>query len=166
MKQLPLRRLIMQELSTPAAPVPALQESSGGDAQADGTDRSVNGKSQKKKRKAEAGVLADESPEVAELDMNSSLRKMYNPDAKPLAASDAGAKKNRHGEKQPSRQQKAAARAEHGLSDPQGGGFAPEERPEDRLEDLGGINSILADLRQLIVQPLAHPEVFAHLGVQ
>lgn len=29
-----------------------------------------------------------------------------------------------------------------------------------------GVDEILEDLRQLIVQPLSHPEVFAHLGVQ
>merc|ERR1740121_2882467 len=76
-------------------------------------------------------------------------------------------KKLRQGAIRLSRQARAAARAEHGLTaEPQGGGFAPEERPEDRLDDLGGINSILAELRQLVVQPLTHPEVFAHLGVQ
>ncbi|CAE8690582.1 unnamed protein product, partial [Polarella glacialis] len=36
----------------------------------------------------------------------------------------------------------------------------------ERLEDLGGVDSIIAEIRQLIVQPLAHPEVFSHLGVQ
>lgn len=61
----------------------------------------------------------------------------------------------------------AAARREQGLSDPVGrSGFAPEDRPEERLEDLGGVDEILQDLRQLIVQPLSHPEVFSHLGVQ
>merc|ERR1740121_1617328 len=76
-------------------------------------------------------------------------------------------KKLRQGAIRLSRQARAAARAEHGLTaEPQGGGFAPEERPEERLDDLGGIDAILADLRQLIVQPLTHPEVFTHLGVQ
>merc|ERR1719478_1036672 len=45
-------------------------------------------------------------------------------------------------------------------------GFGPEERPEERLEDLGGIDPILSELRQLVMYPLQHPEVFAHLGVQ
>ena len=40
------------------------------------------------------------------------------------------------------------------------------ERPEERLADLGGVEEILEDLKQLVVQPLEHPEVFRHLGVQ
>ena len=44
--------------------------------------------------------------------------------------------------------------------------FNQRNGPEERLEDLGGVDEILLDLRQLVVQPLSHPEVFQHLGVQ
>merc|ERR1740117_1806459 len=61
----------------------------------------------------------------------------------------------------------AQARKDAGISDPnKGKTFEALERPEDRLEDLGGVDKILEDLKQLVVYPLTHPEVFSHLGVK
>ena len=37
--------------------------------------------------------------------------------------------------------------------------------PEERYGDLGGIDELLADIRELIEWPLLHPEIYAHLGV-
>ena len=34
-----------------------------------------------------------------------------------------------------------------------------------RYSDIGGIDSILADIRELIEYPMAHPELYSHLGV-
>lgn len=38
-------------------------------------------------------------------------------------------------------------------------------RPKERYSDLGGMSNILTQIRQLIEYPLAHPELFAHLGI-
>lgn len=43
--------------------------------------------------------------------------------------------------------------------------FEPEERPELRLSDMGGIDGVLYDINQLVLYPLTHPEIFTHLGV-
>jgi len=42
---------------------------------------------------------------------------------------------------------------------------APTPRPKERYSDLGGLSNILTQIRQLIEYPLAHPELFAHLGI-
>jgi ribosome biogenesis ATPase len=39
------------------------------------------------------------------------------------------------------------------------------KRPIERYKDLGGMCSVLTQIRQLIEYPLAHPELFAHLGI-
>ena len=41
----------------------------------------------------------------------------------------------------------------------------PTQRPKERYQDLGGLSSTLIQIRQLIEYPLAHPELFAHLGI-
>ncbi|EGZ24816.1 hypothetical protein PHYSODRAFT_554855 [Phytophthora sojae] len=40
------------------------------------------------------------------------------------------------------------------------------ERPTTRYSDVGGIQAILQEVRELIEYPLTHPEVYAHLGVE
>jgi ribosome biogenesis ATPase len=40
------------------------------------------------------------------------------------------------------------------------------ERPTTRYADLGGVESILQTVRELIEYPLAHPEIYAHIGVE
>jgi len=37
--------------------------------------------------------------------------------------------------------------------------------PKERYSDLGGMDKILAQIRELIEYPLLHPELFSHLGV-
>lgn len=116
-----------------------------------------------KKRKHDGNEEGDaQSGEVTAL--NGSLRKLYQPDppepkndsTKPPVKSRAARERAR-----------AAARKDAGLGEPASSSqFQPEERPEDRLDDLGGIDTILAELKQLVVYPLTHPEVFTHLGVQ
>lgn len=41
----------------------------------------------------------------------------------------------------------------------------PTQRPKERYHDLGGLSSTLTQIRQLIEYPLAHPELFSHLGI-
>lgn len=45
------------------------------------------------------------------------------------------------------------------------GGFVVA-RPSTRYADIGGIQSILQEVKELIEYPLTHPEVYAHLGVE
>lgn len=40
------------------------------------------------------------------------------------------------------------------------------ERPTVRYEDLGGIEAILQDIRELIERPMMHPEIYTHLGAE
>lgn len=42
----------------------------------------------------------------------------------------------------------------------------PSTRPTERYSNLGGIASLLKQLRELIEYPLSHPELFLHLGVE
>ncbi|CAG9462022.1 unnamed protein product [Pedinophyceae sp. YPF-701] len=45
--------------------------------------------------------------------------------------------------------------------------FAAEREPAAvDLEDLGGIDHVIQDIKELIKYPLAHPEVYQHLGVE
>ncbi|CAK9084621.1 Uncharacterized AAA domain-containing protein C16E9.10c [Durusdinium trenchii] len=155
LKQPALRRMVLQELSTP---LPEAPESTGPEIEP-----------KKKRRKGE------KKPELAspaeKENMNDSIRRLYSQST----ANDAslGAKAERLGQdpqsvrKAREKASMAAARREQGWSDPKAqSSFQPEDRPEERLEDLGGVDDILQDLRQLVVQPLSHPEVFSHLGVQ
>ncbi|KAJ1725307.1 Ribosome biogenesis ATPase rix7 [Coemansia erecta] len=50
-------------------------------------------------------------------------------------------------------------------------GKAPADRtrhtaPETRLSDLGGVDSCIEEVLELIVMPLKHPEIYLHTGVQ
>jgi ribosome biogenesis ATPase len=44
--------------------------------------------------------------------------------------------------------------------------IAPSERPAVRFADVGGVESIIQDVRELCEYPLRHPELYAHLGVE
>mmetsp|Transcript_2361 Transcript_2361/g.4270 ORF Transcript_2361/g.4270 Transcript_2361/m.4270 type:complete len:778 (+) Transcript_2361:37-2370(+) len=179
-KQQALKRLVSQELSTP---LPSAAESSAG-----GQQRASDEPAPQKKRKKAASTQeqgqetsAFKGQATAEKEnMNGSLRKMYSQgsEAGSAAAANLVAKAGKleggdgsdvvnRARRAREKAAMAAARREQGLPDPESSkGFQPEERPEERLEDLGGVDDILTDLRQLVVQPLGHPEVFAHLGVQ
>eukprot|EP00929_Paragymnodinium_shiwhaense_P000830 TRINITY_DN101038_c0_g1_i1.p1 TRINITY_DN101038_c0_g1~~TRINITY_DN101038_c0_g1_i1.p1 ORF type:complete len:824 (-),score=213.12 TRINITY_DN101038_c0_g1_i1:120-2591(-) len=178
-KQQALKRLISQEL---AAPLPAPEKDTAAAATAGADAEAGRDGSKKRKRSAGEAEAAEAEPATqaprkeAESVMNNSLRKMYNPQAtgeekpaeeKPNGATAVSAKSERLRLAR-ERQAMAAARRAAGLPDPQNGRsseFEPLERPAERLSDLGGIDPILDDLRQLVVQPLTHPEVYAHLGV-
>ena len=57
--------------------------------------------------------------------------------------------------------------AEEGVSGPGGGGrgISLSERPIARYSDLGGIEDLLQEVKELIEWPLTHPEVYEHLGI-
>jgi len=141
-------------------------------AEEDGDEDAKGESNRKKKRKRAAGEQSEGAADDAETPegnaMNSSLRKMYNPEA----TDPAGPAANGGGTKPTAKERAAmkAARRDAGLDPrkdlPGTTTFVPEDRPEERLEDLGGIDRILDELKQLVVYPLTHPEVFSHLGVQ
>eukprot|EP00466_Bigelowiella_natans_P020353 jgi/Bigna1/81923/fgenesh1_pg.85_\ len=63
----------------------------------------------------------------------------------------------------------AAAAAARGDNEESGSSssWVPEiTRPTVRYGDVGGIEAILQDLRELVEYPLIHPEIYQHLGVQ
>lgn len=185
-KQQPLKRLIAQQLSTP------LLSTKGEEAIAsERTNDADPGPKRKKNRTASSQVARESAtpqatPEhsttsagtsfqvpTTQEDLNGSLRRMYHqgpPSVEPNGSAKGAAVSQgraiRAARLARERASMAAARRENGLPDPQGASFQPEDRPEERLEDLGGVDAILADLRQLVVNPLSHPEVFTHLGVQ
>eukprot|EP00438_Fugacium_kawagutii_P010407 Skav220407 [mRNA] locus=scaffold639:441151:443686:- [translate_table: standard] len=143
LKQQALRRMVLQELSTPLPADPSKE--ANGDGQTDGQ---VSAEPKKKKRrkaetneKSEGKDSAFPPQATAEKEnMNDSIRRLYSqsvPDS-------LGARAERLGQdatsvrKAKEKAAMAAARREQGLSDPKSSGFAPEDRPEERLEDLGG----------------------------
>uniref|UniRef100_A0A0G4I8T5 AAA+ ATPase domain-containing protein n=1 Tax=Chromera velia CCMP2878 TaxID=1169474 RepID=A0A0G4I8T5_9ALVE len=44
--------------------------------------------------------------------------------------------------------------------------FEPEETPDITLSDVGGLGKLEDDIKEIILMPLQHPEVFQHLGVK
>jgi len=46
------------------------------------------------------------------------------------------------------------------------GKLAQATRPTLRYSDIGGFESCLQDVRELIERPLTHPEIYVHLGVE
>jgi len=166
-KKVPLQRLIAQQLSSQAT-------SAAGSAE-EGAAAASDARESKRRRAGDPGqaqqqpaAVHSDEPAAAQETLNGSLRRMYH------QGSDAGdgapgprRKASQRGKLARERAAMAAARRDAGLPEPEGGsGFQPEDRPDERLENLGGVDTILTDLRQLIVNPLLHPEVFDHLGVQ
>lgn len=43
--------------------------------------------------------------------------------------------------------------------------LTPVPRPTERYTDLGGMDRIITELRQLVEYPLLHPELYLHLGI-
>lgn len=160
LKQQPLRRLIAQEMSVPLAPPAAAA------TEATAPENAESRQAKKRRRREEAAgasPVADDEPKDPS-DLNGSLRKMYNPEAAG-AASEAlearAAQTAKLARQRVERSAMADARKQAGLSNPSNSKtFEALERPEERLDDLGGIDSILNDLKQLVVYPLTHQEVF------
>eukprot|EP00953_Heterococcus_sp_UTEX-ZZ885_P021620 12056-Heterococcus_DN1.PRE.1 len=86
---------------------------------------------------------------------NDSSRADSRADAKAAAATASGAKKASKRQRAPPAQVMQQSSQELVV-----------ERPTARYSDLGGITSILQEVRELIEYPLTHPEVYAHLGIE
>ncbi|KAF9550222.1 hypothetical protein EC957_001128 [Mortierella hygrophila] len=48
----------------------------------------------------------------------------------------------------------------------EGRGGAEHAPPKIRLEDLGGVDHFIEKVKEYVMMPLAHPEVYAHMGVK
>ncbi|KAF9195447.1 hypothetical protein BGZ51_000021 [Haplosporangium sp. Z 767] len=48
----------------------------------------------------------------------------------------------------------------------EGRGGAEHAPPKVRLEDLGGVDHFIEKVKEYVMMPLAHPEVYAHMGVK
>jgi ribosome biogenesis ATPase len=57
-------------------------------------------------------------------------------------------------------------RGVHCAGDAEGAKGFVVKRPTARYSDVGGIQAILQEVRELIEYPLTHPEVYEHLGVE
>ena len=138
--------MVLQELSTPL-PDPAR------DSNGEGVREGHPEPKKKKRRKAETNEKSHgkdgkdgnfpDQPTAEKENMNDSIRRLYS-QTMPVNDANVAAKAEKMGQdamavrKVKEKAAMAAARREQGLPDPRSSGFAPEDRPEERLEDLGG----------------------------
>ncbi|KAF9110246.1 hypothetical protein BGX27_006613 [Mortierella sp. AM989] len=66
---------------------------------------------------------------------------------------------NTHSETSGSKRHKTSGTSE-------GRGGAEHAPPKIRLEDLGGVDHFIEKVKEYVMMPLAHPEVYAHMGVK
>ena len=107
--------------------------------------------------------------------LNSSLHRSYNGAVNKAKALNNAEESNPNSAPSSTRKRKMRkkSKAEEGPgSDNEGapggggGGSSIVERPSARYSDIGGIESVLQEVRQLIEYPLSHPEIYAELGVE
>eukprot|EP00980_Cylindrotheca_fusiformis_P010633 scaffold2366_cov115-Cylindrotheca_fusiformis.AAC.7 len=102
--------------------------------------------------------------------LNASLVQGYR---KIQQARDSETKAKEDGEKTPvkkvTKRKKSGKRVSTNNPEFPGGGdlvpVQPAPRPSERYSDLGGMEEILKQIRQLIEYPLVRPEIYRHLGV-
>jgi ATP-dependent 26S proteasome regulatory subunit len=93
-------------------------------------------------------------------------------DQTPSEASEKRNKGSQKGDKSPGiKRRSAKSRKSPGssmLGSPAGGEasfLTPVMRPTERYSDLGGMNGVVQQIRQLVEYPLIRPELYLHLGV-
>lgn len=78
-----------------------------------------------------------------------------------------GKRKSRNAESS-SKRYKSSSSAADGLN--RGGGSSSKEKdytpPSARLADVGGVESCIEKILELVAMPITHPEVYIHTGVQ
>ena len=140
LKQQALRKLVLQELSSP---LPA-SESIGTEGQ-EGHDDSGSAKKKRRRKDNPASQTAVPDRPLAEKEtMNDTMRKLYAQGAGTGLVSKAERSDESALRRAREKAAMAAARREQGLPEPRGSGFQPEARPDERLEDLGGSWSVKA----------------------
>jgi len=97
-----------------------------------------------------------------------------NPTKKTASNTATTPKKKKKTKKTPSKSSSSSSSAANHRTQNQDDGpyssnaalLQPSPRPSERYSNLGGISSLLQQLRELIEYPLSHPELFLHLGVE
>merc|ERR1712166_1225479 len=92
--------------------------------------------------------------------MNNNMRNLYKQHTPAPQEDDEQSNKR----KQASQQQDSKAKRTR--RDPSAKTSREKGRPTARYSDLGGMESCLQDVRELIEYPLRHPEIYLHLGVE
>eukprot|EP00949_MAST-11_sp_MAST-11-sp1_P003703 g3703.t1 len=121
--------------------------------------------------------------------LNQRIRKRYasrvavggGQDSEPSSAAEASGGSSRHGKRQ--RKRKSSSRREEkeakrrgaageggksssSLTVSSSGSARVVPLPKMSYSDLGGVETVLQDIRELIEYPLTHPEIYTHLGVE
>ena len=141
---------MLQELSTPlpADPVESNGTVEPNDGQVPEPKKKKRRKAAEANQKSEGNSGFPTQPTAEKENMNDSIRRLYS---QSVGDANLAAKAERLGQdgaavrKAKEKAAAMAARREQGLSDPRSAGFAPEDRPEERLEDLGGLGCSILD---------------------
>jgi hypothetical protein len=120
---------------------------------------------------AEAAAVA--AAEEAAITASESVFDGNNPDQDPSENSEKTNKGAKKGDKSPGiKRRSAKSRKSPGgsmLGSSTGGDapafLTPVMRPTERYSDLGGMNGVVQQIRQLVEYPLIRPELYLHLGV-
>jgi hypothetical protein len=120
---------------------------------------------------AEAAAIA--AAEEAAITASESVFDGNNPDQEPSENSEKTNKGAKKGDKSPGiKRRSAKSRKSPGgsmLGSSTGGDapsfLTPVIRPTERYSDLGGMNGVVQQIRQLVEYPLIRPELYLHLGV-
>ncbi|ORZ27446.1 P-loop containing nucleoside triphosphate hydrolase protein [Lobosporangium transversale] len=81
---------------------------------------------------------------------------------KPISKKRPKSSSNTHSESPGNKRYRASA----GNSEGTNRGGAEHAPPKVRLEDLGGVDHFIEKVKEYVMMPLAHPEVYAHMGVK
>ncbi|KAL9180001.1 hypothetical protein ACHAXT_007971 [Thalassiosira profunda] len=119
----------------------------------------------------DSGRTRTASPSTAGADSTSVTDDASKSVAATAPATGSTPKRKKKTKKTPS---KSSSALSHRTHDPETDGpyapsaalLQPSPRPTERYANLGGISSLLQQLRELIEYPLSHPELFLHLGVE
>jgi ribosome biogenesis ATPase len=105
--------------------------------------------------------LVPEAPSAAERTINEAITSNEEKQPPSSAAKSSDTKKKKKIKRSASTSSPAADNGKQGTH-----WLTVSERPKVRYSDLGGMNNVLQEIRQLIEYPLTHPEIFVHLGVE
>ena len=137
-----------EDAAAAAAAVVASAEAQAGDIPADIKFREADGRS--KKRSREDHVSSSKSEQAVILAKNGKSSKRKKSLSKRHSTSSSGLDAYQKGD-----------------SNRRDGATVPEAvpRPTERYADLGGMEEVLKQIRQLVEYPLVRPELYRHLGV-
>lgn len=187
-----LRRMVAKAIRAANAPPPAANTNTNtattSKDEPTGTagikrSRSQSGETpQKQTQQSSSGAVAEgdtipTTPKTHD-SLNSTLRSKYRTKQTPNAPTTDNSPETNNADSSatntPAVKRIMRKRSTGGGSSSGGGGIpglskrtiSPSERPTVRFSDVGGVESIIQDVRELCEYPLRHPELYAHLGVE